>query len=67
MTAVPAVAPEDRLLTRAEVAALLRAHPRTVTRWAKAGKLTVIRTPGNQRRYREAEIQAILRGEETTP
>ena len=30
------------LLTPAEVAALFRVDPKTVTRWAKAGKLTSI-------------------------
>jgi excisionase family DNA binding protein len=50
----------ESLLTPAEVAALFRVDPKTVTRWAKAGKLTSIRTLGGHRRYREAEIQAFL-------
>ncbi len=50
------------LLTPAEVAALFRVDPKTVTRWAKAGKLTSIRTLGGHRRYREAEVQALLGG-----
>ena len=41
------------LLTPSEVAALFRVDPKTVTRWAKAGKLTSIRTLGGHRRYRE--------------
>ena len=44
-TAQPAQAPEA-LLTPAEVAALFRVDPKTVTRWAKAGKLSSIRTLG---------------------
>ena len=36
----------EKLLTPAEVAALFRVDPKTVTRWAKAGKLTSIRTLG---------------------
>jgi excisionase family DNA binding protein len=31
-----------------------------VTRWAKAGKLTAIRTLGGHRRYRKSEVQALL-------
>ena len=49
-------------LTPAEVAALFRVDPKTVTRWAKAGKLTSIRTLGGHRRYREAEVRALLSG-----
>ena len=53
----------DRLLTPGEVAALFRVDPKTVTRWAKAGKLSSIRTLGGHRRYRESEVrdQAIAR------
>ena len=52
----------DALLTPAEVAALFRVDPKTVTRWAKAGKLTSIRTLGGHRRYRSAEVHALLEG-----
>ena len=49
------------LLTPAEVAALFRVDPKTVTRWAKAGKLTSIRTLGGHRRYRESEVRELLK------
>lgn len=52
----------EELLTPAEVAALFRVDPKTVTRWAKAGKLSAIRTLGGHRRYRAAEVQALLAG-----
>lgn len=52
----------ERLLTPAEVAARFRVDPKTVTRWAKAGKLSSIRTLGGHRRYRAAEIEALLSG-----
>lgn len=56
-------APEpETLLTPAEVAALFRVDPKTVTRWAKAGKLSAIRTLGGHRRYRAAEVYALLEG-----
>ena len=35
----------------------------TVTRWAKAGKLSAIRTLGGHRRYRESEVRALLQGQ----
>ena len=50
----------ENLLTPAEVAAMFRVDPKTVTRWAKAGKLTSIRTLGGHRRYRESEVKALL-------
>jgi excisionase family DNA binding protein len=50
----------ERLLTPAEVAAIFRVDPKTVTRWARAGKLSSIRTLGGHRRYREAEVHAHL-------
>ena len=51
---------QEVLLTPAEVAKLLRVDPKTVTRWAKAGKLTAIRTLGGHRRYRKSEVQSLL-------
>ena len=53
----------DALLTPAEVAALFRVDPKTVTRWARAGKLTSLRTLGGHRRYRESEVHSLLGGE----
>jgi len=50
----------EALLTPAEVAQLFRVDPKTVTRWAKAGKLTSLRTLGGHRRYREAEVRNLL-------
>jgi excisionase family DNA binding protein len=44
------------------VATLFRVDPKTVTRWAKAGKLTSIRTLGGHRRYRESEVRSLLEG-----
>jgi excisionase family DNA binding protein len=58
-TRIPAA---EALLTPAEVATMFRVDPKTVTRWAKSGKLTSIRTLGGHRRYREAEVRALLAG-----
>jgi excisionase family DNA binding protein len=57
----------DRLLTPGEVAALFRVDPKTVTRWAAAGRISSIRTPGGHRRFRESEVRALLEGEEGLP
>ncbi|MCW2543271.1 MAG: excisionase/Xis, DNA-binding [Frankiales bacterium] len=48
------------LLTPGEVAALFRVDPKTVTRWALAGRIGSIRTPGGHRRFHEAEVRALL-------
>ncbi len=48
------------LMTPGEVATQFRVDPKTVTRWAKTGKLTSIRTPGGHRRYYESEVRALL-------
>ncbi len=50
----------DRLLTPGEVAALFRVDPKTVTRWARAGRISAERTLGGHRRYRESEVRALL-------
>ena len=43
-------------LRTAEVADLLSVSPKTVSRWAKEGKLPFLKTLGGHRRYPEAEI-----------
>ncbi|HLU55587.1 MAG TPA: BldC family transcriptional regulator [Pseudonocardia sp.] len=50
----------ERLLTPGEVAALFRVDPKTVTRWASAGRIGSIRTPGGHRRFRESEVRSML-------
>jgi excisionase family DNA binding protein len=50
----------EQLLTPSEVAALFRVNPKTVTRWARAGKITAIRTLGGHRRFRVSEIKRCL-------
>jgi len=49
----------DELLTPAEVADLFGVGPKTVTRWARAGRLTSLRTLGGHRRYRRSEVDAL--------
>ena len=50
----------EALLTPSEVAELFRVNPKTVTRWARAGKLHAIRTLGGHRRFRASEIKRCL-------
>jgi excisionase family DNA binding protein len=64
-SSIPAGSTQENLLTPAEVATLFRVDPKTVTRWAKAGKLTSIRTLGGHRRYKESEVKELLKA--TTP
>lgn len=52
----------DVLLTPAEVAEMFGVDPKTVTRWAKAGKLGSVRTLGGHRRYRAPEVRSLLTG-----
>jgi len=51
---------EDRLLTPSEVARLFRVDPKTVTRWAAAGRISSIKTPGGHRRFHESEVRLLL-------
>lgn len=53
---------ESKLMTPAEVASEFKVDPKTVTRWANAGKLKSIRTPGGHRRYSRAEVEGLLKG-----
>ena len=53
----------EALLTPAEVAEMFRVNPKTVTRWARAGKITSLRTLGGHRRFRESEIRQLLETE----
>ena len=58
---------DDPLLTPGEVAAIFRVDPKTVTRWASAGRISSIRTPGGHRRFRTSEVRALMEGEAENP
>jgi excisionase family DNA binding protein len=51
---------EHELLTPGEVAVMFRVNPKTVTRWARSGRISAVRTMGGHRRFRAAEIQRFL-------
>ena len=51
---------EPGFLRPAEVADLLSVSPKTVSRWAKEGKLPFLKTLGGHRRYPAAAIQELV-------
>lgn len=56
--ALPAGIP--MLLTPEEVGRLHRVDSKTVTRWAKAGKVTSIMTVGGHRRFQSAQFADVI-------
>lgn len=55
----------EELLTPGEVARLFAVDPKTVTRWARTGRLTAVRTLGGHRRYPATQVYALLKGNRT--
>ncbi len=51
---------DNELLTPGEVAVMFRVNPKTVTRWARAGRISAVRTLGGHRRFRATEIRRFL-------
>ena len=49
-----------KLVSAAEVASTFNVHPKTVARWAQAGKISHVRTLGGHRRYDANEIDKII-------
>jgi excisionase family DNA binding protein len=54
-------------LRAAEVADILHVSPKTVSRWAKEGKLPFLKTLGGHRRYPAAEIRQLADGLQVQP
>lgn len=50
----------ESLLTPGEVARLFGVDPKTVSRWADAGRLEALRTLGGHRRYRADQVRQLL-------
>jgi excisionase family DNA binding protein len=53
-------APTEQLLTPADVAALIFVDPKTVSRWATAGRIPSTRTPGGHRRFLPSDVAALM-------
>jgi excisionase family DNA binding protein len=56
----------EMLLTPGEVAQIFRVNPKTVSRWARAGKISTIRTLGGHRRFRAGDVEALVAATEET-
>lgn len=54
------MADTPELLRPAEAAAFCGVHPKTLNRWADAGKIPSFRTLGGHRRFNRAELAAAL-------
>lgn len=50
-----------RFIATSDVARMLHVSPKTVSRWAKEGRLPCIRTLGGHRRYPKDEIEQLAR------
>ncbi len=51
---------KGQLLRTSDIALLFQVSERTVSEWARRGRIPSVRTPGGQRRYPVAPILAIL-------
>ena len=51
---------DEQLLRPGQVAALFQVSRRTISDWARAGKLDAIVTPGGHRRFRATQVRALL-------
>ena len=58
----PQAVEHERLLSGAEVAEMFKVSSHTVGCWARVGRLPFVWTPGRRRRYREAQVLALLNG-----
>jgi excisionase family DNA binding protein len=59
--------PTRSWLRAAEVAARLHVSPKTVTRWAKQGRLLSRRTLGGHRRYDPQQIDQLVHAQTYRP
>jgi excisionase family DNA binding protein len=51
---------DDELLLPSQVARIFHVNPKTVTRWARAGKINSIRTLGGHRRFYRSEVERVV-------
>ncbi|MGQ4915723.1 MAG: IS607 family transposase [Candidatus Asgardarchaeia archaeon] len=51
---------KEKLYTLKQAAEILGAHPKTIQRWDREGKIRTVRTPGGRRRIPESEIKRFL-------
>jgi excisionase family DNA binding protein len=51
---------KSQLLRTSDVAALFHVSERTISDWARRGRIPSVQTPGGHRRYPAAEIRRIM-------
>lgn len=51
----------DEMIAPGEVARMFGVDPKTVIRWANAGKVPSIRTPGGHRRFSRKDVEKLLK------
>lgn len=54
------IAPGEKFLRTSDVAKLLHVSPKTVSRWAKEGKIPHLSTLGGHRRFPASEVDKLL-------
>lgn len=57
---------QDILMTPGEVAKIFKVTSKTVTRWAKEGKISFITTPGKHKRFWKSEVRRFLQEKKAT-
>jgi putative resolvase len=51
----------EQLLTLSEASKILKVHPRTISRWARNGKVTLVFLPiGNRPRITKSEVDRLM-------
>jgi excisionase family DNA binding protein len=55
------LANQRRVLTPSQVAEMFRVDPKTVTRWAAAGRMPYFKTLGGHKRFYEDEVTPLLK------
>ena len=58
--AIAMVHPGERFLRTSDVARMLHVSPKTVSRWAKEGRLPHLSTLGGHRRFPASEIERLM-------
>jgi excisionase family DNA binding protein len=62
MTTPTAHAEPEKYVPTGTAAKMLHCDLTTLRRWEAAGKIKAWRTPGNQRRFKVADLEALLQG-----
>lgn len=59
--------PDDALVAVKPGAGLIGVHPDTLRRYADDGRVPYVRTPTGARRFRVADLRALLAADDTEP